>query len=242
MGGAEHIGLQPDGFQFSVPLVEGLSQLLRLTVEGVQIVMSLLQNEGSRSIVLLRLLGSGGELFQGVQPHGHFHALQLVLQFQILFCLFRLDLQRLQLQLQLGDLVADAKQVVLGVLQFALRLLLAVAVLGNTGSLLKDFPAVAAFQGEDLVNAALADVGVALLAKTGVHKQLVDVPQTGGLLVDVVFAVAGAVIPAGDHDLVGIISQSTVRIVQGQGCFRESHGAPLLGAAEDHVLHFRAPQ
>ena len=147
MGGAEHIHLHPDGFQLLVPGVQGLGQLLSLTVEAVQIVMSLLQNEGGGGIVLFGLFRLGGKLFQGVQPHGHLHALQLFLQFQVLFGLLRLSLQRFQLQFQLGDLVADAKQVVLGVLQLLLRLLFPVTVLGNARSLLENLPAVAAFQG-----------------------------------------------------------------------------------------------
>ena len=127
-------------------------------------------------------------------------------------------------------------------LQLPLGFLLTVAVLGDARRLLEDFPAVTAFQGENLVNAALADVAVALPAQAGVHEHLVDVPEPGGLLVDIVFAVPGAVIAPGDHHLVGIVGQSPVGIVQGQSCLREAHGGALLGAAEDHVLHFRAPE
>ena len=147
VGSGEHIHFQTDGFQLAVPGTQSLPQLVCLTVQGVQIVVSLLQNEGRGRIVLLRLLGSGGKPVQRVQPHGHLHAFQLVLQFQIFFCLFRLLLQRFQLQFQLGDLVADAQQIVLGGGQLPLRLLLAVAVFGDASGFLEDLPAVAAFQG-----------------------------------------------------------------------------------------------
>ena len=147
MGSAEHIHLHPDGFQLLIPAVQGLGQFLGLTVEAVQIVMSLLQNKGGGGVVLFGLFRLGGKLFQGVQPHGYLHTLQLFLQFQVLFGLLRLSLQRFQLQFQLGDLVADAKQVVLGVLQLLLRLLFPVTVLGNARGLLENLPAVAAFQG-----------------------------------------------------------------------------------------------
>ena len=115
-------------------------------------------------------------------------------------------------------------------------------VFGDAGGLFKNLPAVVALEGENFVDAALADVGVALPAQARVHKQFVDVLQAGGLAVDVVFAVAAAVIAAGDHDLVGIVSQGPVGVVQGQGGLGKAHGAPLLGAAEDHVLHFGAPE
>ena len=242
VGSGEHIHFQSDGFQLAVPGAQSLPQLVCLTVQGVQIVMRLLQNEGRGRIVLLRLLGSGGKPVQRVQPHGHLHAFQLVLQFQIFFCLFRLLLQRFQLQFQLGDLVADAQQIVLGGGQLPLRLLLAVAIFGDACGFLEDLPAVAAFQRQNFVNSALADIAVALPSQTGVHEHLVDVPQTGGLLVDIVFAVPGAVVAPGDHHLVGVVGQRPVGIVQRQGCLGEANGGSLLGTAEDHVLHFGAPE
>ena len=52
-----------------------------------------------------------------------------------------------------------------------------------------------------LIDTPLADVGVALLAQAGVHEQLIDVSEPGRLLIDVVFPVAAAVIPPGDHHL-----------------------------------------
>ena len=242
MGGFQHIGLDPDGFQLPVLFPKGLTQFLGLGIEPVQIVMGLLQHEGGGSVVLLRFFGGGGELVQGVQPHGHLHPPELVLQLQVLPGLFGLDFQGLQLKLQFGHLVADAHEVVLGLRQLPLGFLLAVAVFGDARRFLKDFPAVVALDGENFVDASLADVGVALPAETCVHEQLVDVLEPGGLAVDVVFAVAAAVIPAGDHHLVGIIGKRPVGVVQGQGSLREAHGAPLLGAAEDHVLHLGAPE
>ena len=116
------------------------------------------------------------------------------------------------------------------------------AVFADARGLLEDLPAVAGFQGEDLVDAALADVGVALPAQARVHEHLVDVLEPRGLLVDIKFTVAGAVIPAGDHDLIGIVGQSPVRIVQGQSGLRKAHGLALLGAAEDDILHLGTPE
>ena len=242
MGGFQEIHLFTGGLQSLVPLAERAAQFLCLEIQFIQIIPCLLQHEGCGDIVLLRLLGSGGQLLQGVQPHSYLHAPQLVLQFQVLLRLFGLHPQRLQLQLQFGDLIADAHQVILGTLQFALGLLLAVAVFGNTGSLLKDLPAVGTLQGQDLINTALANVGIAFLAKARIHKHFVDVPQAGRLLVDIVFRVTGAVIPAGDHYLVGIVWQCPVGIIQGQGGLRKTHGGPLLGAAEDHILHLGATE
>ena len=126
--------------------------------------------------------------------------------------------------------------------QFPLRLLLAVTVLGDAGSFLEDLPAVGTLQGEDFVDTSLADIGIAFPAQARIHEHLMDIPEPGGLLVDVIFAVAAAVKTAGDHDLIRIIGKGPVGIVQGQGGLRKAHGGPLLGAAEDHVLHFGTPE
>ena len=88
----------------------------------------------------------------------------------------------------------------------------------------------------------MTDVGVTLSAQTRVHKHLVDITKTGRLLVDIVFAVTAAVVPAGDHHLIGIVRQRSVRVIQRQRCFGKANGRPLLRAAEDHVLHLRAAQ
>ena len=146
------------------------------------------------------------------------------------------------MKLQFRDLITDTQEVILGLHQFPLGFLLAVAVFGDTGGLLKNFPAVVAFEGENLVNAPLADVGVALPPQAGVHKQLVDVLEPGRLLVDIIFTITAAIIAAGNHHLVGIIGKRPVGIVQGQGCLGKAHGASLLGSAEDHILHLGTPE
>ena len=89
--------------------------------------------------------------FQLVHPHSHFHALQFIPQRQILDGLFGLLAQRLQLQLQLRDFITDTHQIVFRMRQLPLRFLLAVAVLGDTGSFFKN-PVVERAVAEKLLN------------------------------------------------------------------------------------------
>ena len=241
-GSFQHTHLHPEVLHLLAFLPQVASHGLCLGVEVVQLLLGLLQHKGGGIVVLLRFLCLGRELLQLVQPHSHFHALQLLPEKQVFLGLFRLLLQRLQLHFQLGDLIVNPHQVVFCMSQFPLRLLFPVAVLGNTCGLLENLPAVAAFQGQNLVDSTLADVGIALLAQAGVHEHLVDVLEPGGLAVDIVLAVSGAVIPAGNHHLVCVIGQGPVGIVQGQGSFRKAYGAALLGSPKNHVLHLGAPE
>ena len=141
--------------------------------------MLLLQHERRGGIVFLSLLGGRRQLVQIFQPDGNLQAPELRLVFQIVPGLFRLEPQGVQLKLQLGDLVPNAQEVVFRSQELPLRLLFAVTVFGDSRRLLENLPTVGALHRQDLVNAALADVGISLPAQAGVHKQLVDVPQAG---------------------------------------------------------------
>ena len=163
--------------------------------------MRLLQNERRRGIVLLCFFRVCSDLRERIEPDRDLVPLQLVSQDEIFLRLFRLLAKRLDLHLQLGDLVADAQEIVLGRGKAALGLLFSVAVFGDAGSLFKNFAAVGRFLRKDLVDSALADVGVTFSSKAGIHEKLVDIAQTRRLLVDVVLALARTVVPAGDHDL-----------------------------------------
>ena len=112
------------------------------------------------------------DVLQAVQPHGDLQPPQLVPQGQILLGLVPLDPEGLQLKLQLVHLVVHPQQVLVGALQLALGLLLPVAEAGDSRRLLKDLPPVGGPLGQDLVDAALADDGIALPAQAGVHEQL----------------------------------------------------------------------
>ena len=204
--------------------------------------MRLLQNERRRGIVLLCFFRVCSDLRERIEPDRDLVPLQLVSQDEIFLRLFRLLAKRLDLHLQLGDLVADAQEIVLGRGKAALGLLAAVAALGYARRLLKDLAPVGALDGKDLVDPALPDVGIALAAKAGVHQQLMNVAQTRGLLIYIVFALAGAVIPPGDHDLGRLELERAVLIVQHERGLGEADRGALLCAAKDDVLHFCAAQ
>ena len=116
------------------------------------------------------------------------------------------------------------------------------AVAGDAGRLLKDLPAVGRLDGQDLVDLALTDDRVALPAQTGVHEQLVDVPEPHGVAVDEVFTLPRAVVPPGDHDLTLLHVEEAARVVQHQRDLRKAQLLAPLGTAEDDVLHLAAPE
>jgi hypothetical protein len=112
-----------------------------------------------------------------------------------------LPLERIHLPGDLFQNVEDARQVLLGAFQLGFRQPLAGLVLGDAGGLFDDGAAVLRLGAEDLADAALLDDGVALRAQAGAHEDILDVAQAGGVAVDQVFALAGAVEAAGDGDL-----------------------------------------
>ena len=193
-------------------------------------------------IVVVHGLGLRVQPVERLHPDGDLGALELVAQVQIFFCRLGLLAQGLDLQLQLIDLVVDAQKVFLRAGKLALRLLLAVAVARDAGRLLKDLAALVALAGDDLCNAPLPDDRVPVAAETGVHKQLVDVAQAARLAVDGIFALAAAVIAAGDHALGVFGVEDTGAVIENERHLCKAHGAALFRAAEDDVLHLAAAQ
>jgi len=118
-----------------------------------------------------------------------------------------------------------------------------VAELGDARRLLEDLAAVSALDRQYLVDLALTDDGIALAAHAGIHEQLVHVTQAHALLVDVVFTLAAAVIPAGDGNFALLHpGEDVLGVVEHERHLREAHLAALFRAAEDDVLHLRAAQ
>ena len=254
--GPEHGGLRLPLGAFRLGVGEPLAGLVRLHillahpladaagggVQGFQLGSGLFQAQSRLLILLLHALGLGMELFQRCHPDGNLLGAQLVPQDQVALGGLRLLAQGLHLQLQLLDLVVDAEEVFLRLFQLPLRLLLPVTEAGDAGGLLKDLTPVGALVGNDLGDAALADDGITVPAQAGVHEQVVDVLEAHLLPVDVILAVAAAVILAGEHDLAAVRIENMGGVVDNQADLGKALGPPLLGAAEDHVLHLAATE
>ena len=131
--------------------------------------------------------------------------------------LLLLLLQGGDLFLQLAHDVRQPGQVVALALQLFQGLVLAVLVLDNAGRLVKEGPPVLGLVGQDPVDLALADDGVALLADAGVIEELVDIAQTADRPVEEVLALAAPVDPARHGHLPVIDGARPVRIVQCDG-------------------------
>ena len=126
--------------------------------------------------------------------------------------------------------------------QLSLRFFLSMTIFGNTGGLFKNLPTISAFQGQNLVNSSLADIGVTFPPQSGIHKQLVDVPQTGRLFINIKFTISRAVKTPGNHNFICFISKRSVRIIQRQSCFCKTYSRTFLRAAKNHIFHLGTTQ
>ena len=185
----------------------------------------------------LQLELCGLEILQLLQPHGNFQYTQLIAENKILLGNLCLLAQRLYLQLQLGDLIVDAHQVLLCALQLTLGLLLAMAELGDTGGLFKNLAALAGLDGQDLVDLTLSDDGIALTTHAGVHEQLVHILEAHHLLIDVILRLTAAVIAAGHRHLCLVTGEDVLGVVHHQRNLSKAHLITGLRTAENHVLH-----
>ena len=167
---------------------------------------------------------------------------QLIPQLQILLCIFRLPFQGPGTGIQLTPDIPDTHQIVRSLIQLAFRFILPGTEPCDTGSFLKDFPAVGALGGKNFIYTALSNDGIAIMTQTGIHKYLPDIPQTYPLAVEVIFTFTGAEIFPCHHDFCGIHRELSGGIVQNQcnpGC---THGAAFCCTAKDNILHLGTSQ
>ena len=89
----------------------------------------------------------------------------------------------------------------------------------------------------------MTDDGIALAAHAGIHEQLVHIAQAHGLLVDIVFRFAAAVVPARDGDL-GLLhaGEDVLGVVEHERHLRKAHLVARFRAAENDILHLLAAQ
>ena len=226
-----------------IVLMDARGELLGRSVQRLQIGVRLFELLARERQVGIELDGVRPKRLQIFEPHGNFEQAQLIAVDEILLCRLRLRAQGLDLQCKLRDLIVDAHQVFLRALKLALGLLLAVAEARNACRLFKDLAAVAALLRQNFVDAALTDDRVALAPHAGIHEQLVHVAQPDGLLVDIVFRLAAAVVPARDGDL-GFLhaGKNVLGVVEHERHLRKAHLIARFRAAEDDVLHLRAAQ
>ena len=108
------------------------------------------------------------------------------------------------------QLLAHQDQVLLRVLELALRLHLAGAELGDAGRLFQDGATLHRRRAQHGVDLSLLDDGVGIVADARVHEQFLDVAQAHLAAVDQVFAATVGVEAAGDLHLVGVDGEPAV--------------------------------
>ena len=157
----------------------------------------------------------------------------------------RLALKRPELALDLDGQVVQTDEILLGGVEFPQRRRLALLELGNPGCLLEQHPPVLGVCIDQGTDVPLADDGVGLGVEAGVEKQLADVAQPAGRVVDVIFALAGTIESSGDADFGEHVVRNRQLLpgeLDGQGDLGHAERMPRLAAGENQVLHFLPAQ
>ena len=239
-----------------IRLADGILCLLKLLIEGVDLLLELVV----LAIQLLGLLLDRGEvLLDGVCTRIYrVEALQRVLHVayeevrvgvhelvtdrQVLAGLLGLPLQRADLALELGEDVRHTREVRFLVAELLLGEGLPALELHDADGLIEEVTTLLRLTGEDLVDLALSDDGVAVLTDTGIVEKLVDVLQTTLGSVQHVLGLARAVEATGNRDFVVIDVQDAVRIIEGDRHKGRALRAAKLCAGEDDILHGASTQ
>ena len=146
-----------------------------------------------------------------------------------------------QLASHLGGDIRQPRQMLVHFIQAADRLLALGQIFGDTAGLLEDPSALLRLGGEDHVDMPLLDDRVRPAPQAGAEKELLDILQATGGVVDQVFAFPGAIDAAGDRQLGEGDRQHPPVVVDRQADFRHRERGFGVGPVEDHVLQARRP-
>ena len=153
-----------------------------------------------------------------------------------------LSAQRVHASFLLGEHVAHAQQVRLGVLQLAHGLLFLALVLGDPGGFFKHRATFLGLGRKDLIDLALRHDRVSGATNARVHEQVVDVLESAKRVVDAILRLSIAEHAAGDRDFIVIDLQRFLAIGHGQGDFRHALSLALFRAVENDIGHLPTAQ
>ena len=156
--------------------------------------------------------------------------------------LARLVFDRPQPAVHLVDDVLEPQQILLDALQLPFGLFLARLVPADTRRLFKDEPPLLRVRLDQVRHLALLDDRVAADPHARIAKQLLDVLEPNGFLVDQVVALARAEQSAGDGHIIVVDGQRAVGVVERQIDLGHARRLARARPEEDHVLHLVAAQ
>ena len=168
--------------------------------------------------------------------HGEVELLPLLVQRLVLLRLAGLTLERADLTLHLIHDIADALEILAGRVELSLRLASLLLVTRDPRRLLDEDPSLPGLGGQDVVQAVLIHEGVGLGIDAGTGEEILDVPKPAHAFVEEVFALSGAIEPAGHPHLAPRDVQPSV-IVEDETYFGQSHRLAGRRAVKDDVFH-----
>src|SRR5262249_29826871 len=204
------------------------------------------QRRRARAVRLLRLAQRfqlsrelGGERRQGRvvgRYQGQGEVTTLVLQRLVLLRLLRLTLERAELPTYLIHHVADADQILTGLLELALRLVALLFVARDARRLLDEDAALVRLGREDVIELVLVHDRIGARIRAGAREEIEDVAQARRGAVQQVFTLPGAVELPTDGDLTPRDRDRAV-VAELQRDFGQADRLARRRAVEDQILH-----
>ena len=155
----------------------------------------------------------------------------------VLACGFGLAFKWTKLAANLAKEIAEPYEIRLGRFEPTLRTLTALAVLEDTGGFLDDAASILGPRIKNRRELTLRNDDVLLTSDAGIREHLLDVEETAGHAVDLVFTLAGAKQCASDRDLAEPDRKQPTRVVDREAHLGAAERGLLRRAREDDVFH-----
>ena len=177
-----------------------------------------------------------------MRPESDAQLLEAGAVFLVALGLGRLQLDAAELLLDLVDDVLQPLQVLIDAFELAQRLDLLGLEAADAGRLLEDGAPILGRGLQQHVDPALLDDAVGVGAGAAAEKEVLDVLEPAELVVDEVFALAGAIDAARDLHLVGLGGEDAAAVVERHRHLGQAEAAARRRAVEDDVGHLAAAQ
>ena len=263
------LGLLPPAFQgvetllkLSKRLFLARNPLCRrhpLCLEGVNFLVAMLFFSSDRGLSAHQTADLCGQGLIGATLEHEINGFQLVLEHCILLGLFCLTAEGAQLAVHLMQQIRHPRQILSGAVEFALGSQTATAIQTHPRGFFHQDPDILGLGINQRLDTTLFNNGIGFRARAGSQKELNNIAQPAGDLIEQIFGVSRPKIAARDHDFgpvrPGAILMRPVVAVRpvhgqaGRGCIFQEEGD--IGHAErrtavipgkDHITHLLAAQ
>ncbi len=175
-----------------------------------------------------------------IKPYTDFKRFSFFGKLDKFSCLFTLLLKRTNPAFKLAENIKQTNKIFLRLIKPSLRICSFMAKTGYTCRFLKKLSPILIFSRDNGIYFTLSNHRIAIRAKTGIHKEFVDILASYKLAVYFIFTLAASVISSHYSNDFALILKRSVTVIKSKLNLCKAKCLTGRGSAEDNILHLGA--